>query len=98
MNRATKTLDVRALEPRSAPADRNGPIRLVREDAGRHTALDKLVGAALPWPEDVGRGFVLLFSRCSYELVQEALVAGVRMLVTISAPASLASSWPGNTA
>lgn len=75
----------------AALCDPGGAIRLVREDVGRHNAFDKLIGAmarqGLAW----GGGFALLSSRCSYELVEKAVLAGCPMLATISAPTGLAA-------
>lgn len=74
----------------AALCDAAGSIRLVREDVGRHNAFDKLIGAMLQDGLAWDGGFALLSSRCSYELVEKAVLADCPLLVTISAPTSLA--------
>lgn len=74
----------------AAWCDRDGTILAVREDVGRHNALDKLIGARLRAGHDASDGFVLVTSRASFEMVEKAAIFGAGTLVTISAPTSLA--------
>jgi FdhD protein len=82
----------------AAVCDRDGTVRCVREDIGRHNAVDKVVG----WAATAGglplRGSLLFVSgRCSFEVVQKAAAAGVPLIAAVSAPSSLAADLADRT-
>jgi len=84
LNDATSTVHA------AAWANRFGEILIVREDVGRHNALDKVLGAMARGGVTTRDGFVVVTSRASYEMVQKAAMCGVELIAAISRPTGLA--------
>lgn len=84
LNRTTRTVHA------AGWATLSGNIALVREDVGRHNALDKLLGAMARQSINTEDGFIVMSSRCSYEIVEKAAMRGVKALATLSAPTAFA--------
>ncbi|MCX7098043.1 MAG: formate dehydrogenase accessory sulfurtransferase FdhD [Methylococcales bacterium] len=74
----------------AAWVDHSAGVFEIREDVGRHNALDKLIGLLLRSGRNPSTGFVLVTSRASYELVQKTASVGITLLAAISAPTGLA--------
>lgn len=85
-----RLLDVTGASHAAVWCNAAGEIALMREDVGRHNALDKVIGALLRSRMNPSLGFLAITSRASYEMVQKTATAGVTVLAAVSGVTSLA--------
>lgn len=84
LNRATGAAHAAAF------CDERGQVLAVREDVGRHNALDKIIGHLMRQGLDPSTGYVLVSSRCSFEMIQKSAAGGLPLIAAVSAPTALA--------